>query len=44
MTLGVLKNIGALMAGGGISQGQGNTVSLSHVPNVKTKDTPIPDF
>lgn len=44
MTLGVLKNIGALMAGGGISQSQDNTITAVNVPNVKTTTPDLPDY
>ena len=43
MTLGVLKNIGALMAGGGVSQGPNDIITPVNVPDARTKDTPLPD-
>jgi hypothetical protein len=43
MALGVLKNIGTLMAGGGISQGDDRGVTAPHTPAVAKDTTPLPD-
>jgi hypothetical protein len=44
LMLGVLKQVGALMAGGGVSQAQGDTITPSYTPNVAVKvDIPTPD-